>query len=248
MQDIKSIIEAVIFASGEPVEKREFLNRFQGLSEEELDLAVLELKEKYDRLDSGIVLLDFNGKLQFSTNPKIGETVAEFLTPLKEKSLTKTLLEVLATIAYKQPVTRLEIDELRGVNSDYAIAALTKAGLITIVGRKDTVGRPLLYGTTDEFLKKFQLSSIKDLPDISEVVEQIELIYSQKSSDTLYHNRSLLNDLELSEKGGEKSIVNALKSMDTELEQLVAADVYEEETEDEDFPEFLRGENYKVYE
>lgn len=255
MENIKSIIEAIVFASGEPIEKAEIVDKMPELTKEVLDDIVNALKEKYSG-DSGIKLIEFNGKLQFTTNPEVGDFVCDMLTPLREKSLTKSLLEVLATIAYKQPITKLEIDELRGVGSEYAIAGLTKANLIEVVGRRDTVGRPLLYGTTDEFLKKFELKSIDELPDLSEVMEKIDLIY-QPQSESLFHNRSFLDgsDDEADVEEKEKGVIEALKQVEAQIEsvkddpdlqklsELVASD-----DENDEIPDFLKGEKYEIIE
>lgn len=255
MENIKSIIEAIVFASGEPIEKAEIVDKMPELTMEGLNDIVSELKQKYGG-DSGIRLIEFNGKLQFTTNPDVGDFVCDMLTPLREKSLTKSLLEVLATIAYKQPITKLEIDELRGVGSEYAIAGLTKANLVEVVGRKDTVGRPLLYGTTDEFLKKFELNSIEELPDLSEVMEKIDLIY-QPQSESLFHNRSFLdgNGEEVNVEEKEQGVIEALKQVEAQIEsvkddpdiqklsELVASD-----DENDEIPDFLKGENYEIIE
>ena len=141
---------------------------------------------------------------------------------------------MLATIAYKQPITRLEIDDMRGgTSSEYAITGLLKAGLIEAVGRKDTVGRPLLYGTTDEFLKKFQLENIDDLPDYDEVLEKLRLI-SAPSQETLFHTRTIFDD--------DENVV------DQQVIAEVAADSLDEEKPEEDeIPEFLEGEKFEVF-
>ena len=106
--------------------------------------------------DKGIRLIQFNEKYQFETNPEFGDKLADILRPIKEKQLTSTVLQTLAIIAYRQPVTRAEIEEVRGgVSSDYAISVLMRAELIEIVGRKDTIGRPALLLLTIIFLKDF---------------------------------------------------------------------------------------------
>ena len=179
------------------------------------------------------MLVEFNGKVQFTSNPRYGEIVADVLTPLKEKSLTKTLLEVLATIAYKQPITKLEIEDMRGgVNSEYAITGLLKAGLIEAVGRKKAVGNPILYGTTDEFLKKFEIETIEDLPDLVEVMEKIQLIYAPPQ-ESLFSTRTIIG-----EDGEEIEI----------LEPIEGADDIDEDAFDEELPEFLEGEDFTVFE
>ena len=158
MENIENVVEAIIFASGSAISRADIIDKVPELTNQKLNSIVRSLQKRYSG-ETGIVLLDFNGKLQFSSNPAYGDIVADVLTPLKEKELTRTLLEVLSTVAYKQPITRLEIDDMRGgTNSEYALSGLLKAGLVQAVGRKDTVGRPLLYGTTDEFLKKFNLN------------------------------------------------------------------------------------------
>jgi segregation and condensation protein B len=192
MENIKSVVEAIIFSSGSPVEKKYLIEKIPSLTTAELNKIVKSLRETYGD-DNGIVLVEFNGKLQFTSNPKFGEAVADVLTPLKEKSLTRALLEVLATIAYRQPITRAELDDMRGTSSEYALSGLLKAKLIDVVGRKDTVGRPLLYGTTDEFLRKFQLENLDDLPDLVEVMEKLQQIYTPPQ-DTLFHSRSIFDE------------------------------------------------------
>lgn len=227
MENISKVVEAIIFSSGQPIQKKDLCEKIPELTTQELNKIVKELQKKYSD-ESGVLLVEFNGKLQFTSNPRYGDTVADVLTPLKEKSLTKTLLEVLSTIAYKQPITKLEIEDMRGgVNSEYAITGLLKAGLIEAVGRKKAVGNPILYGTTDEFLKKFEISSLEELPDLVEVMEKIQLIYAP-AQETLFSTRSIIGD------NGEEFV------------EEVAAEV-EEDIEDE-LPDFLEGEDFKVFE
>ena len=233
MENIKNTVEAIIFASGSPILKSDIVEKIPELTAQKLNNIIKELQKTYSG-DSGIILAEFNGKVQFMSNPKYGDVVADILTPLREKELTKTLLEVLATIAYKQPITRLEIDDMRGgTSSEYAITGLLKAGLVEAVGRKDTVGRPLLYGTTDEFLKKFQIESIEDLPDYEEVLEQLRII-NTPSQETLFHTRTILDE--------DENVV------EQQVIAEVAADVASEEKPDEDeIPDFLAGENFEVF-
>ena len=233
MENIKNTVEAIIFASGSPILKSDIVEKIPELTTQKLNSIIKDLQKDYSD-ESGIILAEFNGKVQFMSNPRYGETVADILTPLREKELTKTLLEVLATIAYKQPITRLEIDDMRGgTSSEYAITGLLKAGLIEAVGRKDTVGRPLLYGTTDEFLKKFQLENIDDLPDYDEVLEKLRLI-SAPSQETLFHTRTIFDD--------DENVV------DQQVIAEVAADSLDEEKPEEDeIPEFLEGEKFEVF-
>ena len=234
MENIDNVVEAIIFASGTPIAKADICQKVPELTTQKLNSIVKTLSKRYSE-DCGIVLAEFNGKLQFMSNPKY-DAVADVLTPLKEKELTKTLLEVLSTIAYKQPITRLEIDDMRGgTNSEYALSGLLKAGLVEAVGRKDTVGRPLLYGTTDEFLKKFQLSDVSDLPDYSEVLEKLMLINNETQA-TLFHTRSILND-----ENGEQ-----IEEAAADLESSEGAEEIDEDAVE--IPDFLAGDGIEIYE
>lgn len=171
MSNLTNIIEAIIFASGEAVPVK-FIVEKLGCSLKEVNAAVAELKEKYDD-DCGINLLTFNGKVQFASNPKYKQQISEVLIPIKEKEFTKTILECAALIAYKQPITKPELEEIRQVSCDYAIHTLLELEMIVPCGRKDAVGKPILYATTDNFLKRFKLNSIDELPDYDELMAQI---------------------------------------------------------------------------
>ncbi len=192
MNNQMSIIEAIVFASGKGIQKTEILEKLD-ITKKRLDAIVEDLKEKYAPQNGGIVFLDTAGTLRFVTAPDVGEKVAEVLKPLKERELSRSLLEVMAIVAYKQPVTRLEIDDIRSASSDYAITMLLKANLITVVGRKDAIGRPLLYGTTDEFLVKFQLNDLSELPSVKEVQERIKVIEDgmQKNNVELFPEKEV---------------------------------------------------------
>ena len=234
MDNIKNVVEALIFSSGTPLSKKDIVEKIPELTPARLTSVVKELQKKYSG-ESGILLLEFNGKLQFSSNTAYGDVIAEILTPLRERQVSKTLLEVLYTIAYRQPITRLELEEMRGksdgttTSCEYAITGLLKAGLIEVVGRKETVGRPFLYGTTDEFLKKFGLTSLDDLPDAAEVLEKLKEIYAP-SRETLFGQRDLYDE-------------------DGNLIEAAAADeeAPEDFPEEEEIPDFLAGEEIEVF-
>jgi segregation and condensation protein B len=176
VNNLTNIIEGIVFASGEAVQVKYIIEKF-GCTLKDVNASVAQLKEKYNE-DSGIQLLTFNGKLQFATNPAYKNQIAEVLTPIKEKEFTKTILECAALIAYKQPVTKGEIEEIRQVSCDYAIHTLLELNMIEPCGRKDAVGKPILYCTTDNFLKRFKLNSIDELPDYDELMAQIAEINS----------------------------------------------------------------------
>lgn len=178
---LASIIESVVFVSGTAISAKDIAEKLEVTEKQVLDAAKI-LQTKYDG-SSGINLLIFNKKLQFSSNPDNAEAVASVLNPIREKALSKTLLESAAIIAYKQPVTRLDLEEIRGVDSEYAIQTLLKLGIIEVVGRKDAIGRPVLFGTTDEFLKRFQISSLDELPDYDTLLAAISV---NKKGDYLF--------------------------------------------------------------
>lgn len=178
-ETLASIIESILFVSGNAIALSDITEKLE-ITEKQLLKEVAKLQEKYNE-NSGINLLLFNKKLQFCSNPKFAEDVAVVLNPIRERELSKSMLEVAAIIAYKQPVTRLDLEEIRGVDSEYAIQNLLKLGVIEIVGRKDAVGRPVLFGTTDSFLKRFQISSLDELPNYNELIAQIQSIRSNDS-------------------------------------------------------------------
>ncbi len=172
---LTNIIEGLIFAAATGVTYDAMKNFFGGdYTEKEIKQALNEVREKYSG-DNGIILIEYNNTFQFQTNPKYSDILADILIPIKERRLSQTVLQTLAIIAYRQPITKMEIEEVRGgVSSDYAIGILMKAELIEVKARKETLGRPSLYGTTDNFLKRFQLKSLADLPAYDELMQNIE--------------------------------------------------------------------------
>ena len=183
MENLSEIIESILFVAGEPVLKSDIITKLN-ITEKEFNNSIKTLKGKYTP-DSALSFLEFNGKIQLCSNSKYAEAVSTVLNPIRERNLTKATLETIAIIAYKQPITRLEIEEIRGVGCDYAISILLDHNLIEVVGRKDALGRPVLFGTTDEFLKRFNISSIDQLPDYNELLERIKIV--KTNSDSLYN-------------------------------------------------------------
>ena len=142
MEKLTNIIEAILFASGEAI-PIDLLREKLEVNKAEMDKAIRHLERRYAD-EVGIRLLHFNHKLQFATNPEYKEQVAAVLTPIREKEFTRTILECAAIIAYKQPITRSEIEKVRnGVNSDYAITTLLSLDMIYPCGRKETPGKPV---------------------------------------------------------------------------------------------------------
>ena len=141
------------------------------------------MENKYSG-ESGIHLLRFNKKLQFASNPDYSGRIEAVLNPIKERELTNAMLETLAIIAYKQPVTRIEVEEIRSVDCTYSVQNLVRLGLVECVGRKDTIGKPLLFATTDDFLKRFSISDVTDLPDYESLLQKLQEISVADTSVT----------------------------------------------------------------
>lgn len=172
MNNLTSVIESILFVSGKEVEET-FIKEKLEVSDRQFNEAVSELMVKYGK-DCGINLLRFNKKLQFATNPDNAKEVEAVLNPIKEKELTSAMLETLAIVAYKQPVTRLDIEDIRSKDCTYAVQTLMNLGLIQVVGRKEAIGKPLLFGTTDDFLKRFSISDVTDLPDYETLFAKLQ--------------------------------------------------------------------------
>ena len=159
------IVEAILFVTGNAVEKKEIcraLDVTDAMLEETLDA----LESGYDFDRRGLRLLRFGEHVQLATRPDYAPYVERLLQPVQKQSLSQAVMEALAVIAYKQPVTKAEIEQIRGVKCDYSVQSLTAKGLIAEVGRRETLGRPILYGTTDAFLRHFCISSTAELPEI----------------------------------------------------------------------------------
>ena len=162
-KEMLGAIEAILYVAGEPVEERA-LSAALEVTQMELELALSELESDYEFNRRGIRLLRFGKSVQLSTRPEYAPYVEKLLQPVQRQNLTQAAMETLAVIAYRQPATRGDIEAIRGVKCDYSVQSLVNKGLIEEVGRKDALGRPILYGTTDTFLAHFGLSSLAELP------------------------------------------------------------------------------------
>lgn len=158
---LTALIEALLFISTSPVSLTQ-LSKGLDATEKEIKVALEELKSYYDT--RGLILQWHRNKVQLTSTPFMGDVIENFLGIEVTTTLTHASLEAMAIIAFKQPITRPEIDEIRGVNSDGVVRNLLSKGLIEEIGRREGVGRPVLYGTTTDFLSYFGLSSLKDLP------------------------------------------------------------------------------------
>lgn len=171
---MKSALEAMMFVSGDLLSAKD-ASEVLGIGKNEAIELFHELKKEYDEDERGIRIREVNNSFQFVTDESQEVYIRKLCTPVKVKRLSQAALEVLAIVAYKQPVTRGEIDSIRGIKCERVLDGLISKGLINITGRSDGVGRPLLYGTTDEFLKKFGLETLSDLPDFDDYSEDIQI-------------------------------------------------------------------------
>ena len=165
---IKSALESMMFTWGEPLEAKMAADVFN-ISKEDAYEYFKELQTEYEQEGRGIQIREVNKAFQFVTREENADYVRRLCTPVKSKKLSQSALEVLAIIAYKQPVTKGEMEAIRGIKCDRVVEGLMKKDLIQEVGRSQAIGRPLLYGTTDTFLKNFGFSSLKELPDIEDI-------------------------------------------------------------------------------
>lgn len=165
MQDKRfSAIECILFVSGEPVSLVQ-LQRALDMTGIEMNAVIHQMEELYRTEERGVQLYITEDTVQLVSNRKYAGYVEELLQPAQTKSFSQAMLETLSIIAYRQPVTRSDIEAVRGVRCDYSVSQLLKLGLIQEMGRKDSVGRPMTFGTTDAFLRQFGIHSIEELPE-----------------------------------------------------------------------------------
>lgn len=175
--ELQRAIEAILFAATEPVDSARLANvfgevtGFNSVTATNVDDAVHDLNEVYEADGRSLRIRSWGGGYRLTTDSEVSAYVNAFLQEDRSRRLSRTLLETLAIVAYRQPVTRPEIDFVRGVDSDYAVRKLMELHLVDVVGRSETLGRPLLYGTTSHFLEQFGLQDLGGLPTLREVEE-----------------------------------------------------------------------------
>jgi len=170
-QEVRAILEALIFASPQPLTPHEIAKVLDNVAKETWQAAIEELKVEYARDGRGLQLVEVAGGYQITTRPEYNDWIRDLVDPQRPTRLSIPALETLAVIAYKQPVTLPEIIELRGVKSAGVIKTLLEKRLVRIAGRKEVVGRPMLYRTTKEFLLHFGLNDLSELPQIEDFAE-----------------------------------------------------------------------------
>lgn len=165
MKDLCSVVEAILFVSGDPVNIAD-LAHSMNLTALEMRAALDELGEHLALERHGLQLNRSGGEVFLSIRPEFAPQVEAFLQPLEKRPLSQAVLESLSIIAYRQPVTKAEIEQVRGVKCDYSVQALLSKGLIEEAGRREALGRPILYRTTDKFLRHFGISDLDELPQV----------------------------------------------------------------------------------
>ncbi len=163
MEQKEAIIEAILFTMGESVPLEKLANVLE-LEQDETECIIHQMMQRYEQENRGIQIIELNGAYQMCTKKQMYEYLIRIARQPKKQVLTDVLLETLSIIAYKQPVTRVEIEKIRGVSSGHAVNKLVEYNLVCEVGRLDAPGRPLLFGTTEEFLRSFGINSIDELP------------------------------------------------------------------------------------
>ena len=164
---MKGKIEAILFVAGEAVTIKDLTRALQK-DEKEVRDALKTLQDEYNYEQRGFIIKRYGENVQLATRPLYAGDVVRLLQPVQQQSLSQAAMETLAVVAYKQPVTRAEVEQIRGVKCDYSLQSLITKGLIRETGRKDTIGRPILFGTTDEFLSHFGLEGLEGLPPMPE--------------------------------------------------------------------------------
>ena len=170
-KELLGAVEAILFAMGESVSLSKISSAI-GKDETEAKRLLEELKKQYQKKERGIQLIELEESYQLCTKPELYDYLIQVAKQPKKHVLTDVLLETLAIVAYKQPVTKIEIEKIRGVKSDHAVNKLVEYDLVCEVGRLDAPGKPLLFGTTEEFLRRFGVQSVEELPSIAP--EQLE--------------------------------------------------------------------------
>ena len=180
LAELACTVEALVFGADEPVQTAQIASihsEVYGTERPAAELvqeAVDLVNGRYEEMGSVLRLRNWAGGLRMTTTPEVAAVLKAFFRSEQARRLTRPLMETLAIVAYRQPATKPEVDHVRGVDSDYALRKLMELGLVDIVGRSDSVGRPILYGTTGRFLEEFGLAELKQLPNLREIEELLQ--------------------------------------------------------------------------
>lgn len=167
-KEIKAIIESLLFTWGDPLDIKD-ISSILDIDVKEVEEIIVEMIDEFDYNMRGLRIIKINNSYQLGTRPEYYDWISKLISPKKEKNLSNAALETLSIIAYRQPVIKSDIENIRGVRSDRAVETLLERGLIEELGRMETIGRPILYGTTDLFLRAFGLSSLLELPELVDI-------------------------------------------------------------------------------
>ena len=213
----EAIVEAVLFTMGQSVESRQLAAAI-GQSEDCARKAALRLKERYDREKKGIQIIELENAFQMCTRAEYYENLIRVAATPKRQVLTEVVLETLSIIAYRQPVTKMEIEKIRGVKSDHAVNKLIEYNLVCEVGRLDAPGRPALFATTEEFLRRFGIGSTNDLPGLNpeqeeeiktQVEEELQLKLEELGEEAGRENEISAEVIQQADRADSKEEVNA---------------------------------------
>lgn len=188
--EAKRIIEAILFAASKPLTISDFKRAMNGISVAQIEKLVGELREEYAREGRSFRIQEIAGGYECSTDPSFAPWITQVERERQLRHATQSALETLAILAYKQPVTRAEVEDLRGVDVSGVLGTLLEKNLIKIVGRKEVPGRPFLYGTTEKFLLHFGLKSLEELPNIAEMKQLVE---NSVNKDTLLRTEKIVS-------------------------------------------------------
>ncbi|KAA3637021.1 MAG: SMC-Scp complex subunit ScpB [Calditrichaeota bacterium] len=240
---IQSVIESLILASPEPLPAKKIADQIDEMTPSKVAKAVADINTRYAETETSFRIREIAGGYQFYILQEFTGYVQEMFTRTRKMRLTKAALETLAIVAYKQPVTKSEIELIRGVASDGVLHNLLEKNMLTIKGRAETVGKPLQYGTTDEFLKFFGLNKVDDLPKMSEIEEMLASaqpddqpefeLFSSKGNDNPLNVNDGIEDQE-SEEPAEKELIESKDDIAQETTEELIEESPNAETDDEE--------------
>jgi len=212
---IKNIVESLIFASDEEITLKEIKDLLDGfkisVSIKEVEDSINELNDDYEKNGNAFEIIKVAGGFQYATRKKFAHFLGKLTAETQKKKLSQSAIETLAIIAYKQPITRSEIEFIRGVNVDYIVNSLLERDLISIKGRADGPGRPILYGTTASFLKVLGMSSVEDLPklkEINEILKNEKIDGITEADIDLFNSMSLQGEAQSVQENGQPKLFN----------------------------------------
>jgi len=216
---IQSVIESLILASPEPLPAKKISDQIDEMTPSKVAKAVADINTRYAETETSFRIREIAGGFQFYILQEFTGYVQEMFTRTRKMRLTKAALETLAIVAYKQPVTKSEIELIRGVASDGVLHNLLEKNMLTIKGRAETVGKPLQYGTTDEFLKFFGLNKVDDLPKMSEIEEMLASAQPDDQPEfELFGNKENISPMNVNDGTGDEDTTEHIENSQSDSE------------------------------